>query len=794
MPLASGSKKAKLKDKGKAAKKKGQKTSVAPSESCLSPAISPTLDPELQQQAVLDPESLPPLPDSVQLSPESAEIYLAAGRSPSPKDPLTSSFHSAYVEDEGTEEEEEAVELRPEMVPQSTDPAPDKPAEDSSDPQEEHHPFEAEKVLDDLEKELHTADAPTEVAAEQKPESPEGTILEDADSSGPALPPPPAPKPLPSPSPTNANSTRSPGPEHQPAHRGSSSVTAWKSPVYKYASPPMHPYSPYMMNAHPHMMHPGGSVHPSSASFATAYHSPNMEHASMGSPYGYGKRSGSIATGTRDYYHAGMDPPRTNGNANGHRELDDGPLEDDSHDAVHLLTRIEKVMPDLSRLLHSFKDTRGKLTAREAEARQLEAQHEQALMHKDFYIEALQAQMKKSATETAEELSKLRNTINELRLELGNLQEKLKDMEENLTTSRNERDELSQARAELEGEIENLQTTIRELQVAHEMAIEGQKEHERAELATQKEELTSLFEEIRAEDEKAANDKYNTRENELLDEQESMKSAWDQEKQQMEEAGSTLQTEHEAAMNDKQTELDGKAQELNDAQLQLERTMEQLEARKSELESQKNELLSKQGELDSKITELEAKHAELETTRAEVTTKQSKIEEKHKELDEIRQKHAVELEQLTDSHRRELDNLQETHSNERQGDRDLHAVELSGLKDTHEGQLAAALKEAEEKWQALLVQVQEKEKNWESHRLSLERQLVEKVDELATLEREREALERNDVARERQLQTAVDEMRRTIDNMESDREKLRKTLQSLGEATDLKSSKGDPFL
>jgi len=62
------------------------------------------------------------------------------------------------------------------------------------------------------------------------------------------------------------------------------------------------------------------------------------------------------------------------------------------------------------------------------------------------------------------------------------------------------------------------------------------------------------------------------------------------------------------------------------------------------------------------------------------------------------------------------------------------------------------------------------------------------------LEREKEALERDDLAREKTLLTAVGDMRRTIDNMENDREKLRKTLQSLGEATDLKSSKGDQFL
>jgi hypothetical protein len=48
-------------------------------------------------------------------------------------------------------------------------------------------------------------------------------------------------------------------------------------------------------------------------------------------------------------------------------------------------------------------------------------------------------------------------------------------------------------------------------------------------------------------------------------------------------------------------------------------------------------------------------------------------------------------------------------------------------------------------------------------------------------------------ASEKTLLTAVDDMRKTIDNMENDRKKLRKTLGRL-EATDQKSLKGDQFL
>jgi phage shock protein A len=48
--------------------------------------------------------------------------------------------------------------------------------------------------------------------------------------------------------------------------------------------------------------------------------------------------------------------------------------------------------------------------------------------------------------------------------------------------------------------------------------------------------------------------------------------------------------------------------------------------------------------------------------------------------------------------------------------------------------------------------------------------------------------------KEQQLEHAVEGMRTTIDNLGKDCDRLRKTLHSLGEATDLKSTKGDSFL
>jgi hypothetical protein len=109
-------------------------------------------------------------------------------------------------------------------------------------------------------------------------------------------------------------------------------------------------------------------------------------------------------------------------------DLDD----DDYDDDIRFLQWIQLAIPDINRLLHEFRTTHSMLSSRETEMKHIGSQHDQALMHKDYYIEALQAQMKKSAYESAEESAKLKDTINELRLKLKNLQEKQNDLEDGL--------------------------------------------------------------------------------------------------------------------------------------------------------------------------------------------------------------------------------------------------------------------------------------------------------------------------------------------------------------------------
>lgn len=346
---------------------------------------------------------------------------------------------------------------------------------------------------------------------------------------------------------------------------------------------------------------------------------------------------------------------------------------------IFLLQRLNDAIPDLSRLLHGYRTTQNKLLARESEMKQMQAQYEQSTMRKDFYIEALQNQMRKAANDNAEETSKLRHAVNELRLELGDLDEKYKDLEETLAAAKKSNEGLSQYKAELECQVEKLNNDMKEEQEAHGRATETLKQEHADALMTQDKELTDAFEGIMEEEATAYREAMKALEEKLLDQQKAMKNNYEEQKRHMQEAYDALQAD-----------------------------------------------------FDSKVAELESTQTDLSNTRND-------LDAKDKDLEETSEIHINEIE-------------------------------------------------------AIIAAFEDKERQWEENRTDLETQLSQKNEELVNKEKERQKLEGNCNQKESQLQHAMEEMQTTMENMDKDRERLKKTLHSLGEATDLKSSKGDTFL
>lgn len=355
------------------------------------------------------------------------------------------------------------------------------------------------------------------------------------------------------------------------------------------------------------------------------------------------------------------------------------PQPDVDGENIFLLQRLNDAIPDLSRLLHGYKATQNKLMARESEIKQMQTQYEQSTMRKDFYIEALQNQMRKAANDNAEEISKLKHAVNEVRLELGDLDEKHKDLQEAFAESQKSNEELSQHKAELECDVAKLSTDLTEEQDAHERAIEALKQEREEALATQERELTDTFEGVMAEEATSYREAMKAIETKLLDQQRAMKNEYEEQKRQIQEAYDVLQADSDA------------------------------------------------------------KTAELESTQTDLSDTKINLDASHKEFEETREIYINEIETIN-------------------------------------------------------AAFSDKERQWEEQRTDLETQLSHKDEALASMEQERQKLEGDCILKETQLQHAMNEMRATMENLGKDYERLMKTLSSLGEATDLKSSKGDEFL
>ena len=117
-------------------------------------------------------------------------------------------------------------------------------------------------------------------------------------------------------------------------------------------------------------------------------------------------------------------------------------------DAVDLLQRIQSAIPDLHLLLNRYRETSGQLGDRENLIRETEAQKTAALQQKETYIERLGKELESASNRHSAESSKLR-------LEIGNLEEKHKELQESLVARKKSRDELEAMNRDLQGDREN---------------------------------------------------------------------------------------------------------------------------------------------------------------------------------------------------------------------------------------------------------------------------------------------------------------------------------------------------
>lgn len=198
--------------------------------------------------------------------------------------------------------------------------------------------------------------------------------------------------------------------------------------------------------------------------------------------------------------------------------------EDDAGDLLH---RIQSAIPDLHQLLNRYRETSGQLGVREELIRTKEAQQADALKQKEYYIDSLGKQLEITAHKHSAESSKLR-------LEIGNLEEKARELADSLATSEKAKKDMEEAKRLLEAEKVDLEKRFREEREVLEQRFESCKVAGDKDFETQRSILVDDFERRRKEQEENFQVLSAEMSSRFLKEKESMRNSWSRQKRDLE--------------------------------------------------------------------------------------------------------------------------------------------------------------------------------------------------------------------------------------------------------------------
>ena len=138
-------------------------------------------------------------------------------------------------------------------------------------------------------------------------------------------------------------------------------------------------------------------------------------------------------------------------------------------DAVELLQRIQSAIPDLHTLLNKYRETSGLLGERESRMKESEAQKATALQQKESYIQQLAKELQVLSDKYSAESSKLR-------LEVGNMEEKQKSLQDSLVVEKKSRVELEVVHRDLQVRLQQAERALQEKEVTMNRKLEIWKE------------------------------------------------------------------------------------------------------------------------------------------------------------------------------------------------------------------------------------------------------------------------------------------------------------------------------
>lgn len=218
-------------------------------------------------------------------------------------------------------------------------------------------------------------------------------------------------------------------------------------------------------------------------------------------------------------------------------EVFDQEREDDSGS---LLQRLQSAIPDLHLLLNKYQETSNQAEFRKSQIRENEAHRAAQLKQKESYIERLGRELDSASSKHAAE-------SNRLRRELGDMEEKQKDLEEDLWTEKKAKDKLEAANRalRLEKEISEVRLTEEKNGMARDVNYWREREsEEEAKIKALEAELEHQRQEREAHIAVLA--KQHTKEKEEL------QSGWTKQRREIEDSNMRIKQELEASLEAQQ--------------------------------------------------------------------------------------------------------------------------------------------------------------------------------------------------------------------------------------------------
>lgn len=326
-------------------------------------------------------------------------------------------------------------------------------------------------------------------------------------------------------------------------------------------SPPSEHYYPsqYSGPTYVPMTHPSGNstdlqnLPPQVPPYYAHYSSPPQVQAPF-HPMRSSSTRGRSSTGSRRSFSGepfpNMPPPLVNPPEQALFKDGSFPSPKENEDDVgNLVQRIQSAIPDLHLLMNRCQETSDQLEVRKSIIRETEAQKAAALKQKETYIERLGKELETISSKHTAEISKLR-------LEIGNMEEKHRELQDSLLAEKKVHDEIEATNRALRAEKDNIERKLTDEKNIMARDIQVWKEKESKEFAARQSAFDLELQRQKQDSEAKLQARVAEVNQRFALEKEELHTGWSRQRQELEDSHARLRRDWESALEARQKAVD----------------------------------------------------------------------------------------------------------------------------------------------------------------------------------------------------------------------------------------------